>query len=205
MLRSVTARCARRHRLRPRRVASLPGRSDGWLVRRMRSSTCRRATRPGPRAALSAVPPDIRLVALSSGDVYRALRGAAARRVDRCVALPLPEESPLRGGTSTGRSGGTRQVGQAGNHRNCDPDLDTITGSSRATQRAPGQRGGVPTSNWTRQRSRRAPIRQVFNPAPRKRSLHPSSAGQRQVGCRKITVQAGLPGRQGNAESQRST
>ena len=48
----------------------------------------------GAQAALSALPPGLRLIALSSVDVYRAfeaLRGGA-----QTDAVPLTEESPLR-------------------------------------------------------------------------------------------------------------
>jgi nucleoside-diphosphate-sugar epimerase len=48
----------------------------------------------GARAALSALPPDIRLVALSSGDVYRAYQALRSGTVTD--AVPLTEESPLR-------------------------------------------------------------------------------------------------------------
>ncbi len=49
----------------------------------------------GARAALSALPPGIRLVALSSGDVYRAYEAAQSGKVTD--AVPLTEQSPLRG------------------------------------------------------------------------------------------------------------
>jgi nucleoside-diphosphate-sugar epimerase len=49
----------------------------------------------GARAALSALPPGIRLVALSSGDVYRAYEAARSGTVTD--AVPLTEQSPLRG------------------------------------------------------------------------------------------------------------
>jgi len=48
----------------------------------------------GARAALSALPPGIGLVALSSVDVYRAFEGLRARR--QTDAVPLTEDSPLR-------------------------------------------------------------------------------------------------------------
>jgi nucleoside-diphosphate-sugar epimerase len=48
----------------------------------------------GARAALSALPPGIRLVALSSGDVYRAYE--ALHTGTQTDAVPLTEESPLR-------------------------------------------------------------------------------------------------------------
>jgi nucleoside-diphosphate-sugar epimerase len=48
----------------------------------------------GARAALSALPSDLRLVALSSGDVYRAYEGAVHGRATD--AVPLTETSPLR-------------------------------------------------------------------------------------------------------------
>jgi nucleoside-diphosphate-sugar epimerase len=48
----------------------------------------------GARAALSALPPGIRLVALSSVDVYRAFEGMLGRR--QTDAVPLAEDSPLR-------------------------------------------------------------------------------------------------------------
>lgn len=48
----------------------------------------------GARAALSALPPGIRLVALSSGDVYRAYEALRSGAVTD--AVPLTEQSPLR-------------------------------------------------------------------------------------------------------------
>jgi len=48
----------------------------------------------GAQAALSALPPGIRLVALSSVDVYRAYE--AVRNGTQADAVPLTEESPLR-------------------------------------------------------------------------------------------------------------
>jgi nucleoside-diphosphate-sugar epimerase len=48
----------------------------------------------GARAALSVLPPGIRLVALSSVDVYRAYEGMLGRR--QTDAVPLVEDSPLR-------------------------------------------------------------------------------------------------------------
>jgi nucleoside-diphosphate-sugar epimerase len=48
----------------------------------------------GARAALSALPPGLRLVALSSVDVYRAYE--ALRSGTQTDAVPLTEESPLR-------------------------------------------------------------------------------------------------------------
>jgi nucleoside-diphosphate-sugar epimerase len=48
----------------------------------------------GAQAALSALPPGLRLTALSSGDVYRAYEGL--RSGTQTDAVPLTEESPLR-------------------------------------------------------------------------------------------------------------
>jgi nucleoside-diphosphate-sugar epimerase len=55
---------------------------------------CFAMTGPDTRAVLDALPPDPRLVVLSSGDVYRAF--AAAQHGELTDAVPIDETSPLR-------------------------------------------------------------------------------------------------------------
>jgi nucleoside-diphosphate-sugar epimerase len=83
-------------------VEHLHGERDSWPARRADFA----AFRPdaaidvsagngiGAQAALSALPPGIRLVALSSVDVYRAFEGMRGRR--QTDAVPLTEDCPLR-------------------------------------------------------------------------------------------------------------
>src|SRR5215475_3698172 len=83
-------------------VEHLHGERDSWPARRADFAAfgpdaaidVSAGNAAGVRAALTALPPGIRLVALSSIDVYRAYEGMRGRRqTDR---VPLVEDSPLR-------------------------------------------------------------------------------------------------------------
>jgi nucleoside-diphosphate-sugar epimerase len=83
-------------------VEHLHGERDSWPVRRADFAAFRpdaaidvsAGDGAGARAALAALPRGIRLVALSSVDVYRAYEGMRCRR--QTDAVPLTEDSPLR-------------------------------------------------------------------------------------------------------------